>query len=85
MSSNSGDKPALTTEYLSPSSTHSIAISLPHLSPGTQGKRAYLHALRAEVRTMQSQVNEYLTQRMQDDKKVDTKDEENYGEEVVED
>lgn len=62
------------------------------------GKKAYLSELRGLVTELQSEINTFLTERMEEDKKAaevqgqglkdseqEAKEEENYGEENVED
>jgi hypothetical protein len=78
---------SLTATYTSPTSTpQTFTSSLPALSsPTTTSDRvAYLAALSTSLKTLQKDVNEFLTQKMADDKADDeTKHEETYGEEVV--
>ena len=87
--------PSLQAKYASPKDTHQFELQLPHLSqqPSTQEKTAYLSSLRSAVVNLQEQVNVWLTTKMEEDKtlaldggdKVDEqKEEENYGEEVIE-
>ncbi|KAF2107255.1 hypothetical protein BDV96DRAFT_474953, partial [Lophiotrema nucula] len=86
-----------TATYNSPTnspSPHTISASLPSTSanPATEDRVAHLAALQSSVKTLQGDVNTFLTQKMEEDKvkgaatvKVDdAKEEENYGEEVVE-
>ncbi|EUC50389.1 hypothetical protein COCMIDRAFT_82061 [Bipolaris oryzae ATCC 44560] len=79
--------PALTATYASPTSpSQSFSSDLPALaSPlSTADRVAYLAALASAMKTMQKDVNDFLTQKMADDKAADdAKDEETYGEEVV--
>lgn len=67
---------------------------LPRLSaaPSTTDRTAYLSALRSSVQELQGQVNAFLTQKMDEEKATaaagasrmdESKEEENYGEEVV--
>ncbi|KAB8266747.1 Gon7 family-domain-containing protein [Aspergillus minisclerotigenes] len=88
--------------YSAPQSTqtfeHSISSPLPStdLSPeNVQTKVAYLSELRKLVPNLQNDINVFLTERMEEDKKLaeaqgrqlseqERKEEENYGEEVVE-
>ncbi len=73
--------------------THPL-ISSTH-TDGTLAKTAYLSELRAAVSVLQDQVNVFLTTKMQEDRlgvgerdggdERDLKEEENYGEEVVDD
>ena len=84
----------LTAHYTSPgcSAKHFIH-SLPELSsnPSIADRTAYLSKLRAEAIELQSSINAFLTQKMGEDNPAsgkpavdDAKEEENYGEEVVE-
>jgi hypothetical protein len=79
---------SLTATYTSPtSSSQTFTSALPALaSPPTPTDRvAYLASLSASLKTLQSDINSFLTQKMADDKAADdAKDEETYGEEVVE-
>lgn len=84
---------ALTVTYTSPTNapfTHTTA-----LPAAEADKTAFLIALRAAVGTTQEHVNRELTERMEEDKRReadkgvvakvdDVREEENYGEEVVE-
>ena len=93
-------QPVLKASYAAPSTpAHDFARSLPALpadAPADQ-RTAYLGALRAAVQDVQRDVNTFLTQKMDEDKQheqqqaeaaggaVDeSKEEANYGEEVVE-
>ncbi|KAI0581394.1 ekc keops complex subunit gon7 [Pyrenophora tritici-repentis] len=79
--------PFLTATYTSPtSSSRTFTAELPALSspPPTADRVAYLAELSSSLKNMQKDVNEFLTQKMADDKAADdAKDEETYGEEVV--
>ena len=80
--------PSLVATYTSPSSpsTKVSTSDLPTLSspPSTSERVAYLASLQSSLRTLQNDVNTFLTQKMVDDKAADdAKDEETYGEEVV--
>lgn len=79
--------PSLTATYTSPtSSPQTFTSELPALPspPSTTDRVAYLTSLSSSLRTLQKDVNEFLTQKMADDKAADdAKDEETYGEEVV--
>jgi hypothetical protein len=79
----------LTATYISPtSSSQTFTSKLPTLSspPSTADRVAYLGELASSLKNMQKDVNEFLTQKMADDKAADdAKDEETYGEEVVDD
>lgn len=89
----------LTAVYTSPSSTHTMAAALPsNPDPANlESKTAFLSALRSNLTTLQSQVNDFLTEKMEQDKAVvvagaremgnrdeDEKAEELYGEEAEE-
>ena len=84
----------LTAHYTSPGcSAKDFIHSLPELSsnPSTANRTAYLSKLRAEAVELQSSINAFLTQKMEEDNVAsvkpavdDAKEEENYGEEVVE-
>lgn len=79
--------PSLVATYASPSAsdtrfTHELP-SLP-ASDDTPARTAYLAALQSATKALQSDINTFLTQKMAEDKSaVDAKEEENYGEEVV--
>ncbi|OCL03885.1 hypothetical protein AOQ84DRAFT_301913 [Glonium stellatum] len=85
----------VTAHYNSPGrNPKDFVHSLPELSsnPSTADRTAYLSKLRAEVVELQSSINVFLTQKMEEDNVAsgksavdDVKEEENYGEEVVED
>ena len=86
----------LTAEYASPTGTHKFEQQLNALPAqlSTEEKTAYLSALRSSVTKLQEEVNAFLTTKMEEDKAIvaqgngiidDQKEEENYGEEVVED
>jgi hypothetical protein len=81
--------PSLTATYTSPTaSTPKVFTSeLPTLSspPSTQDRVAYLAELSSSLKTLQADVNTFLTQKMEEDKSKgdDAKYEETYGEEVV--
>lgn len=88
--------PTLKAEYLRPGVSQSFSHPLPSISrtAPTKEKTTFLSALRTSVVKLQEEVNEYLTARMEEDRataathgaKLDeNKEEENYGEEVVED
>lgn len=86
----------LTAAYTSPTSTkaftHTLPTSATSSAASTEEKTRYLSALRKSVVQLQGEVNEFLTEKMEEDKKaagekgggatVDEKEEEeNYGEE----
>jgi hypothetical protein len=76
---------SLTADYASPSGTHTLSASLPAASSisSTAERVAFLGDLQSSLKTMQGDINTFLTQKMADDKASDDKEEENYGEEVV--
>jgi hypothetical protein len=87
--------PSLTAIYTSPNvpstSPQVFTSQLPALSspPSTQDRVAYLASLQTSLRTLQGDINTFLTQKMEEDKAIGVdkgtaKDEETYGEEVVE-
>lgn len=92
--------PTLTATYtttpqtMNPPFTITIAIAAPTPPSQTplEQKTAYLRSLRAAVLGAQEEINKELTQRMEEDNARaggggagrDAKDEENYGEEMVE-
>ena len=93
-SSSVSGKP-LKAIYSSPNASKTFEYSLPRLSTqhSTEEKTAYLSALRSSVVKLQEGVNNFLTAKMEEDKAAtsqtpgsvdDKKEEENYGEEVVE-
>ena len=79
--------------YTAPDATQSFQHSIPASAEGTLAtKQAHLTTLQSLVPKLQEEINVYLTQRMEEDKKAEgqlsekeAKEEENYGEEVVED
>lgn len=88
----------LSAAYASPTSTENFTYPLPTLSssPITQEKTTYLSTLRSSVQKLQDEINAFLTKKMEEERnaasgangvngtKVDEqKEEENYGEEVV--
>lgn len=79
--------PSLTATYTSPTSSSwsfTAELSAPSSPPSTADRVAYLAELVSSFKTMQKDVNEFLTQKMADDKAADdANDEETYGEEVV--
>ncbi|KAK7614061.1 hypothetical protein JOL62DRAFT_496204 [Phyllosticta paracitricarpa] len=87
---------ALTATYTSPNDAapKTFARDLPTIpsDPSTDEKTAYLAALRKNVSELQSDVNAFVTQKMEEDKKGSGADdandaalEANYGEENVDD
>ncbi|MCJ1397786.1 hypothetical protein MMC11_000982 [Xylographa trunciseda] len=92
----SDHSPSLKANYASPTESHSFEHPLEALPVqlSTEEKTAYLSALRSSVAQLQEEVNTFLTAKMEEDKAItvqrtgiidDKKEEENYGEEVVED
>jgi hypothetical protein len=87
--------PSLTATYTSPgaASPQTFTAPLPPAlssPPSTQDRVAYLAELQSSLRTLQGDINTFLTQKMEEDKTVgaskgdDATAEETYGEEVVE-
>ncbi|KAF3050537.1 hypothetical protein E8E11_009991 [Didymella keratinophila] len=76
----------LSADYASPNGTQNFSAQLPAVSSSssTSDRVAYFGDLQANLKTLQSDINSFLTQKMVDDKAGDAKEEENYGEEVVE-
>lgn len=84
---------SLSAAYSSPTGgSETFSSPLPALSPepSTTDRVAYLAALQTSLKDLQKDVNTFLTQKMEEDKAVgagkgdeDAKDEETYGEEVV--
>jgi hypothetical protein len=73
------------TSPTTPPQTFTSSLPTISSSPTTADRIAYLSDLATSLRTLQKDVNEFLTQKMADDKAAedDAKDEETYGEEVV--
>ncbi|KAJ5756937.1 uncharacterized protein N7511_007119 [Penicillium nucicola] len=79
--------------YSAPQSTETFQHAIPSDGADTlAAKQAHLNALQTLVPKLQDQINVFLTERMEEDKKAqgqisaqEAKEEENYGEEVVED
>lgn len=95
--SNNITAQALTAVYKSPMNTNTFHFPLPTLThpPSKQNTTAYLSALRKTVAQVQTDINIFLTRKMEEEKeytvangngsstKIDEqKEEENYGEEV---
>ncbi|KAF3047977.1 hypothetical protein E8E12_003705 [Didymella heteroderae] len=76
----------LSADYASPNGTQNFSAQLSAVSSSssTSDRVAYFADLQANLKTLQSDINTFLTQKMADDKAGDAKEEENYGEEVVE-
>lgn len=88
----------LSATYINHASSGSDAFSKPppqiSPQPTTDERTGYLAALRTSVTSLQSDINTYLTEKMEEDKRAaggdtangtadDAKEEENYGEEVA--
>jgi hypothetical protein len=83
----------LTANYASPSGTHTFSHTLPSPSATTVSeKTAYLSTLRSKSAELQSEINAFLTQKMEEDVKAaegrpskrskkEEREEEMYGEE----
>lgn len=88
--------PPLTATYTSSSATNAPSDTPPTFthplpaipaSPSTHDRVAFLAALQSSIRSLQSDINSFLTQKMEEDKAGkmdDAAEEENYGEELVE-
>ncbi|MCJ1418152.1 hypothetical protein MMC32_004497 [Xylographa parallela] len=88
--------PSIRADYASATEKHKFEHPLKALPTpfSTADKTAYLSALRCEVNHLQEEMNTFLTAKMEEDKVLsdqrtgvidDKKEEDNYGEEVVED
>lgn len=86
--------PSLTATYTPPAlsgSPQTFSADLPALAPqpSTHERVAYLHKLQSSLKSVQADVNAFLTDKMEQDKAAgdskgdDAKDEETYGEEIV--
>ena len=75
----------LLADYASPTGTHNFSASLAATSSSfsTPERVAFLGDLQSNLKVLQNHINAFLTQKMADDKAGDAKEEENYGEEVV--
>jgi hypothetical protein len=83
----------LTAKYASPSGTHTFSHTLPSPSANkVSEKTAYLSTLRSKSAELQSEINAFLTQKMEEDVKAaegssskrskkEEREEEMYGEE----
>jgi Gon7 family len=87
---------SVSATYTAPSAEEKVfGHQLPTISPdiSTNDRVAYLAALRQKTTELQSQINTFLTQKMEEDKTRagasaaadDEHEEDNYGEEVVDD
>lgn len=81
----------VTAKYAGPSESKDFSAALPAMPEGQEGSSVlsdYLHAARKEIGTLQDQINTFLTQKMAEDAgkggAADTKEEDLYGEENVE-
>lgn len=89
-----GDTLNLQAVYTAPDASRTFEHTVPVDSSQSTlaAKQSHLEALQSFVPKLQDQINVYLTERMEEDKKAqgaisakETQEEENYGEEVVED
>ncbi|KAJ5693417.1 hypothetical protein N7462_002840 [Penicillium macrosclerotiorum] len=80
--------------YTAPDATKAVLHTIPTNTnfDNLASKQAHLHALQSLVPKLQDEINVFLTERMEEDKKAqgaiserEAQEEENYGEEVVED
>lgn len=97
MGSDTGDHAGVTlkVDYNAPTTSKTFEHSLPTTDiTSTEGKTAYLSALRGSIGKMQEEINTFLTAKMEEDKALaamagakvdDKKEEEHYGEEGEED
>ncbi|KAJ6179039.1 EKC/KEOPS complex subunit Gon7 [Penicillium mononematosum] len=83
---------SLSAVYTAPQATETFEHVISTTTGTLAAKQAHLSALQSLVPKLQDQINVFLTERMEEDKKVqgqlsaqEAKEEENYGEEVVED
>ena len=83
---------SLSAVYTAPQATETFEHVISTTTSTLAAKQAHLSALQSLVPKLQDQINVFLTERMEEDKKVqghlsaqEAKEEENYGEEVVED
>jgi ABC-type transporter Mla subunit MlaD len=80
----------LSAVYTAPDATKAFEHEIPTSTGTLAAKQAHLAALQAQVPKLQDQINAFLTERMEEDKKSgqisaqEAKEEANYGEEVVE-
>ncbi|KAJ5927917.1 EKC/KEOPS complex subunit Gon7 [Penicillium verhagenii] len=79
--------------YTAPDATKSFQHAIPVTTSNTlAAKHTHLTALQSMIPKLQDEINVFLTARMEEDKKAEgqtsekeSKEEENYGEEIVED
>ncbi|KAF4770917.1 EKC/KEOPS complex subunit Gon7 [Penicillium solitum] len=82
---------SLNAVYTAPQSTETFEHVISTTTGTLADKQAHLSALQSLVPKLQDQINVFLTERMEEDKvqgqisAQEAKEEENYGEEVVED
>ncbi|KAJ5790224.1 uncharacterized protein N7518_007235 [Penicillium psychrosexuale] len=82
---------SLTAVYTAPHATETFEHVISTTTGTLAAKQAHLSALQSLVPKLQEQINVFLTERMEEDKAQgqlsaqEAKEEENYGEEVVED
>ena|ERR1700760_1765131 len=96
----SSNPASLKGSYGSPSDSKAFTHTLPVCStaPSTEHRTSYLAALRSAVSQLQSEVNEFLTDKMEHDKAMgvatspgmskearEDKEADNYGEEILDD
>lgn len=87
-----GDPQTLSASYTGPvkSKVFEVKVSELPTSPSTHERINYITQLRSNVKDVQEQINGFLTKEMEEDNAVagatkisDSKEEENYGEEVL--
>jgi len=80
----------LTAVYTAPDANKTFDHVISSTTGTLEAKQAHLTALLAQVPKLQDEINAFLTERMEEDKKAgeisaqEAKEEANYGEEVVE-
>ena len=79
--------PSITATYTSPTANQLFTAPLPTSPPSTTiaSRTTHLAAQQSSIRTLQTDINAFLTQKMADDKSIaeeDAKAEETYGEEL---
>ncbi|KAJ5864154.1 uncharacterized protein N7529_006070 [Penicillium soppii] len=80
----------LSAAYTAPDANKTFEHEIPSTTGTLAAKQAHLTALQAQVPKLQDEINVFLTERMEEDKKAgqisaqEAKEEANYGEEVVE-
>lgn len=86
----SSESPAPQQQSFSHPLSSSVSHATADSSDGIAARESYIVELRSSIITLQDEVNTFLTGKMEEDKLAvgrenDKKEEENYGEEIVED